>query len=43
MNEVRRSTESWSHLYFTMFSFTISFQKQQEKFNLPFKEDLLLE
>ena len=30
-DKIKRSIESWSHLYFTFISLTILFQKQQEK------------
>ena len=43
MNKFRKSIESWSHSYFTVTSFTIQFQKQQDKLNLSIWSDLFLE
>ena len=43
MNKVKRSIETVNRFFFTIISFPILFQKQQEKLNLSFWLDLFLE
>ena len=43
MNKVMCSIENWNPFHFTTISFTIQFQKQEEKINLSWGSDVFLE